>query len=75
MIHIIIFSFNRALQLEALLSSIQCHWQKTNYKLSVLYNTSGDDFQKGYDILQRNIQHMSLLRKHVKLLAITSRIT
>lgn len=53
MIHIIIFSFNRALQLEALLSSIQCHWQKTNYKLSVLYNTSGDDFQKGYDILQK----------------------
>ena len=53
MIHIIIFSFNRALQLEALLSSIQCHWQKTNYTLSVLYNTSGDDFQKGYDILQK----------------------
>ena len=53
MIHIIIFSFNRALQLEALLSSIQRHWQKMDYKLSVLYNTTGGDFQKGYDVLQK----------------------
>jgi len=52
MINIIIFSFNRALQLEALLVSIQRYWQKTDYKLSVLYNTTGGDFQRGYDILQ-----------------------
>lgn len=52
MIQIIIFSFNRALQLDALLTSIKKFWNNTGYKLTVLYNTTNSDFQKGYELLQ-----------------------
>lgn len=67
MIHIIIFSFNRALQLEALLASIQKHWQKTEYKLSVLYNTTGGDYQKAYDILQKEYPACEFVKETRKL--------
>lgn len=51
MIQIIIFSFNRALQLDTLIASIAEKWQAPKYKIDVIYNTSDKDFQKGYDIL------------------------
>lgn len=51
MIQIIIFSFNRALQLDTLIASIVEKWQAPKYKIDVIYNTSDKDFQKGYDIL------------------------
>ena len=53
MTQIIVFSFNRALQLDALLSSIQRHWSKTEHQLAVLYNTSNDEYQAGYDMLKQ----------------------
>jgi hypothetical protein len=49
MIQIIIFSFNRALQLDTLIASIAEKWQAPKYKIDVIYNTSDKDFQKGYD--------------------------
>lgn len=52
MIHIIVFSFNRALQLDTLLTSFIRHWKSPTYKVSILYNTSDDFFQKGYSILK-----------------------
>lgn len=54
MIQIIVFSFNRTLQLDALLSSIKQYWTNTEYQLSVLYNTSNKEYQTGYKILEEN---------------------
>ena len=51
MLQIIIFSFNRALQLDTLVTSIIEKWQNPKYKIDVIYNTSDKDFQKGYDLL------------------------
>ena len=63
MIQIIVFSFNRALQLEALLSSIQRHWTRTEYRLSVIYNTSGDDFERGYSLLKRDFPDFRFVKE------------
>lgn len=63
MIEIIIFSFNRALQLDALLNSIQKSWITTEYKLTVLYNTSSSNFQKGYQILQQNYPQYTFIKE------------
>ena len=51
MLQIIIFSFNRALQLDTLITSIIEKWQNPLYKIDIIYNTSHNDFQKGYEIL------------------------
>lgn len=52
MIQIVIFSYNRAMQLDALLSSIKEHWTLSEVKVSILYNTSSEKYQKGYDLLK-----------------------
>lgn len=52
MVQIIIFSFNRALQLDTLLSSLKEYWKEPNYNIDILYNTSDKEFEKGYDILK-----------------------
>jgi len=52
MIDVIIFSKNRACQLDALICSIEKHW--INYKecsFHVIYTYDNDNFKKGYDIL------------------------
>ena len=51
MLQIIIFSFNRAIQLDALLTSYRQFWKNSRTKVDVIYNTSKEEFQKGYDIL------------------------
>ncbi len=51
MIQIIIFSFNRALQLDTLLRSLVMHWKSPDYCVDIIYNSSDDFFQNGYDIL------------------------
>jgi hypothetical protein len=51
MLQIVIFSFNRALQLDTLITSIIEKWQLPQYNIDVIYNTSDNDFQKGYDLL------------------------
>lgn len=51
MLQIIIFSFNRALQLNTLLNSLKELWLKPDYHIDIVYNTSHDDYQKGYDKL------------------------
>lgn len=63
MIQIVIFSFNRALQVEALLASIKRHWKQPQYKLTVLYNTTGGDFQRGYDILQQEYPEYEFVKE------------
>ena len=52
-IQIIIFSFNRAMQLDALLNSIEKFIGKDLCdRISVIYNTSSVDFERGYSILK-----------------------
>lgn len=48
---IIAFSFNRSLQLDTLLSSVLNHWKSPAFTLDVVYNTSSNEHQKGYDKL------------------------
>lgn len=51
MLQIIVFSFNRAIQLDTLLTSFQKYWKNPSYKLDVIYNSSNEEFQKGYELL------------------------
>ena len=57
MLQIIIFSFNRAMQLDTLLRSVYKHFKFDNYQVGVLYNTSNRDFEKGYDLLKGKYRH------------------
>lgn len=52
MLQIIIFSFNRAIQLDALLASIIRYWEMPEYSLDVVYNTSSKMFERGYELLK-----------------------
>ena len=51
MLQVIIFSFNRAMQLDTLLKSFCKHWRNPAYQVNVIYNTSNDFFQEGYRLL------------------------
>ena len=51
--HIIIFSYNRAMQLDALLTSIAFYWKYPDIKIHVLYNASDDNFNNGYERLKK----------------------
>lgn len=51
MLQIIIFSFNRAIQLDTLLTSFCEHWKSPTYHIDVIYNTSNEFFQEGYRLL------------------------
>lgn len=63
MIVLIVFSYNRALQLEALLRSIETFWECPKYRISVVYNTSCEDFQKGYEILKEQYPYVNFLKE------------
>lgn len=64
MMQIIIFSFNRALQLDTLLSSYLEHWKAPKCQIDVIYNTRGDSFQKGYDLLINKLSSYNAIRFH-----------
>lgn len=64
MLQIIVFSFNRALQLDTLLYTMLEHWKSPDYQLDVVYNSSSADFQKGYDILIRKLSSHSFIHFH-----------
>ena len=48
---IVIFSFNRAMQLEALLNSLVNYWEQPYFDVHVLYRASSNSFQNGYERL------------------------
>ena len=52
MLQIIIFSFNRALQLDTLLTSLVEHWKSPEYCVDVLYNTTDEEYGKAYQVVQ-----------------------
>jgi len=61
-IHLIVFSKDRAFQLEALLRSIKqnCDIFKT---IDVVYTYSNNEFKKGYDILQQNNKNANFIKE------------
>ena len=63
MIQIIIFSFNRAMQLDALLSSINFYWATLNYNVTIIYNTTDNNYDKGYNILQQRYKNFAFIKE------------
>lgn len=64
MLQIIVFSFNRPMQLDTLLSSLVENWVFPIFKLDVIYNDSNDAFQRGYDLLISKFSHKANMRFH-----------
>lgn len=53
---IIIYSFNRAMQLSALIDSINSNWiGGGNLTIDIIYNSSNAEFEKGYTILKESL--------------------
>ncbi len=71
MLHIIIFSFNRALQLDTLLTSLTEQWKEPEYCVDVIYNTSGDDYETAYQLVQKKFSTFPIT--HHKESAITDK--
>ncbi len=63
MLQIIIFSYNRALQLDTLLNSLFSKWKSPSIAVNVLYNYSGKEFGNAYGIL-----HEKFKNNHVRLI-------
>lgn len=56
MIQIICFSFNRAMQLDTLLTSFLEKWESPKYKIDVVYNYTDSEFGEGYNIAIEKFQ-------------------
>jgi hypothetical protein len=63
MITVVIFSFDRAIQLSCLLESIKIQDVKKTLAVHVIYATSSDEFSVGYKLLQDNYPEVSWLRE------------
>lgn len=63
-IQIIVFSFNRALQLDTLLCTMLEHWKSPAFNLDVVYNTTTPDYQRGYDILINKLSSYENIKFH-----------
>lgn len=62
MINIIIFSKDRASQLDMFLRSMECYFKEySDNKISILYTYSNDFFKKGYDILLEKYPEINFL--------------
>lgn len=64
MLQIIIFSFNRAIQLDTLLSSFVEYWKNPSYQVDIIYNTSDDFFQRGYELLMSKFESNNCIHFH-----------
>jgi len=63
MLQIIIFSFNRAMQLDTLLRSIYVYFEYKDYQIDVLYNSSDGEFEKGYMLLKNKYPEVSFVKE------------
>lgn len=63
-LQIIIFSYNRALQLDTLLFSILSHWKSPSYVIDIIYNSSNDEFQEGYNKLKAKLSEYTNICFH-----------
>lgn len=64
MLQIIVFSFNRAIQLDTLLTSLNNHWKTPDYQVDVIYNSSNDFFQEGYRVLINKLKNNTRVYFH-----------
>lgn len=64
-LQIIIFSYNRAMQCSALLDSIKQYWKKPqDITKIVLYNTSDESLEKGYERMKDIYNDVQFVREH-----------
>lgn len=61
--NIIIFSKNRAMQLDLLLRSISDHYDYG--AITVLCEVSDGKFQKGYDLIRTNMVKQTIFKDHL----------
>jgi hypothetical protein len=52
LLNVIIFSKDRAMQLDLLLQSILLNFNVEDYKLNILYKASNDDYNRGYNTIR-----------------------
>lgn len=52
LLNVIIFSKDRAMQLDLLLKSILLNFNVGDYKLNILYKASNDEYDRGYNIIR-----------------------
>jgi hypothetical protein len=52
LLNVIIFSKDRAMQLDLLLQSILLNFNVEDYKLNILYKASNDEYNRGYNIIR-----------------------
>jgi hypothetical protein len=57
----IIFSYNRAMQLDFLLQSILKRFRIVNYEIAILYHTTGDH-REGYELLKSQYQKYNFIK-------------
>lgn len=53
-INIIIYSFNRALQLDTLIRSINRYLRGCSYVINVIYNSTSSELEQGYEYLKKS---------------------
>lgn len=62
--HVIVFSKDRAAQLDLCLTTFFRYNLNFNGHITVIYTHSDDDFKKGYDILKQDIGNVNFVREH-----------
>lgn len=62
---VIIFSFDRAAQLEALLESYYKYFSSTQKETFVLYNASNEDHDSAYELLKKMYPHVNFEKENI----------
>lgn len=63
--HCIIFSFNRACQLNTLLESIRNFFKRISVKINVVYNSSDEYYEEGYALLKNKFTEVNFVKEKV----------
>ncbi len=61
----IIFSFNRACQLNTLLESARNYIKNIDVQLNVVYNSSDDFYEQGYTLLRKNYPDVQFIKETI----------
>jgi hypothetical protein len=61
--NIVAFSYNRALQLHAFLSSLVKHLRVDKYEVNVIYNSGGGDYEVAYEQVKKDFPTMNFIRR------------
>jgi hypothetical protein len=62
--NIIVFSYNRALQLQAFLKSLHQYLKAEQMEVNVIYNSGGGDYETSYLALQAEFPNVIFTRRH-----------